>query len=224
MGIYKEIQNISASILFRYISIIIFLLFFIGKMDVTLGAILGLGVGMVSVYYLNDRRKSTIDTLQRQHEAKADTIKPPPKRFRDREDVVDFMFSIQDFYPYNPLAFEEIVDNIDSFFELYEFVEKGVPNCEEVFALAENKKQNAVNALHSLIFTIPVSIKVTEKHNKAHLKLDEVMKTYLTTMYNKCKRELSKHGYSIERKHIDTGPRPYNHYIKTVGGATYDIH
>jgi hypothetical protein len=224
MGIYNEIDQLNAQVLFRYIIVLLFNIYFFSKINIKLNALMALIIGSFIVIYLNDRRKSTIGELEEQHQAKVNVIKPDPIKFKDKEDVVDFIFSIQDLYAYNPQAYEEMIDNINSFFTLYEIIQIGVINCEEFFALAENKKQNAMNSLHSITFSLPTSKKLTDKLNNSHKKLDEVLKVYLNDIYNICRRELYREGYDITRKLIDTGPRASNHYLNMIAGATYDIY
>jgi hypothetical protein len=224
MGLYKIIEKLEAETYFKYMAIGIVTIFFTGLIEINLNIFLALLISAIIIIYLEERRLTEAETLERQHEVKLDTIKPIPKKFSPYYDVVDFFFSIQDFYAYNPPVYEEIIDNVDNFFTLYENIKKDISVPEQYFKLAENKKQNAINALHSMIFKIIEDKKITNKLDRACKKLDKILGKYLDEMYDISKKDIMKKGYDVSRSLINIGPKPVNHFTNNIGDITYDIY
>jgi hypothetical protein len=225
MKLYNAIEKLEAETLFKYIAVFISSIFLIGRINIGLNVILAIFIAVAIILYLEDKRVTKSETLATQHELKLNTIKPIPKNFEPYYDIVDFFFSIQDFYPFNPPVYEEVIDNVDNFLKLYEYVKKtGVETPEKYYDIAENKKQNAVNALHSMIFKLEVDKIVTNKLDRSCKQLDEILRRYLDEMYNIYKKDIYKKGYDSTRSLINTGPSPVNHYTNIIGDVTYDIY
>lgn len=214
MGPYTILESINNNYLFLYIVIFLLAIFYFRKKFIGLNLIFALGVGFILVWYLYDRNNVTIELEEMQMKEKIDAVTPHLKESKEYKDVVDFIFSIQDFYQYNPKAYEEIVDNLDNFFKVYQIIKIGTPQFNDWYKIATTKKDNAINAVHSIIFTLPNSPVTNDKHVRAHKRLETIMNKYLNELYDFCERELLKQGRNVNTSQILTGPKPANHYFE----------
>lgn len=222
MKLYQLAEKMSNTTTFKYATIIVVLLIFFRTKYIGLNIFLALILALVVIAYIQDKNDTKILHEETEKEHKLDSIKPKPENFKGHDDIVDFVYSVQDLYDYNPLAFEEMVDNLDVMLEIRTLLEKGVKNCEHYYQIAENKKNNALNSLHSLIFTIPTSKRLTDKLDRGHKRLETVLNKYLNYMYDICYHDTVKNGYNVERIHINLGPKAHNHYFDR--DFTYQIY
>lgn len=215
MGPFVFLESIDNHNLFLYITIIIFSLFIFKNREIGLNIFLALILGGIVVYYLYDRKTTTTEQEEERYRKKLDSIRPEPNDFKDRRDIIDFLFTIQDLYPYNPPAYDELIENLTSFFTIRSDMIKGVKNYTKYYQIADNKKQNALNALHSMIHTIPDDRGLTDKFDRAHKRLDTLLTVYMNELYNLANDDIIKNGLNRHSQLIDTGPRARNHYFDT---------
>jgi len=213
LGFYKTIKNINNKTLAKYIFIIIIILFFFRKIDIKLNVFLSIFIAIIIIYYLHDKNITNLSDAKIEKDLKLKHIEPKPIKFKDFNDIIDFFFSIQDFYDYNPEVYEEMVDNVNAFLTLYEIIFKGTPNCESEYQIAESKKNNAINCLHSLVFKLPNDKTIMDKYTRAHKRLETILNNYLNIIYDKCHEKIIKQGYNINTRAINLGPTEHNHYF-----------
>jgi hypothetical protein len=183
--------------------------------NIGLNIILGLFFSGVTILYLHERITSKLELEEEQYKEKIKNIKPEIPKIKSRmdKDIIDLVFSIQDFYIYNPEAFEEMADNINNFLTIHDFIFNNEPFCELYYEIAESKKNNAINALHSIIFNLPNDNDAIDKLNRAHKRLDTILTKHLNEIYDKCHYKLTLKGYDVFTKKLDLGPKPANHYF-----------
>lgn len=212
MGPFTVLESIDNRYLFLYIAIIFLALLYFRRKLIGLNIIFALGVGCIIIWYIYDKNQTTLQLEETQMEAKREAITPHLKETREFDDVVDFVFSIQDLYHYNPKAYEEMIDNIDNFFKVYNIIQIGTRRCDDYYTIADSKRSNAVNALHSMIYELPTSPELNDKHIRAHKRLETLLNKYQNELYDICQRDLLKRGRDVNRRHILTGPKPANRY------------
>lgn len=214
MGLYTILENIDNRHLFVYIIIILFSIFYFKRFSIGINIIIALFFGLAVINYLNEKNTVSNEIEDIQQETKLDAIKPDPVKLRERKDtdIIDYIFSIQDLYEYNPEAYEEMIDNINNFLTVHDIIFKGTIYCDDYYQIADSKKNNALNALHSIIYSLPNSRIVNEKFNRAHKRLETILNKHLNELYDQCQHELIIKGYNVNRRAINTGPKEYNHY------------
>lgn len=143
---------------------------------------------------------------------KLNNIKPISKKLYNQSDLIDILFSVQDLYQYNPLVYDELMDNIDGFFYIQENIFRNTKLTNYYYQIAESKKDNIVNNFHSLIFSLPSNKFLTDKFNKTNKRLETILNNYLNEMYDKCTFDLMRNGYDIYKRKINKGPKEYNNY------------
>lgn len=213
-NLYKFVKNIDSKSLFKYIALTIFFVIIFRRFDITLSIVFAIIFSICIVFYKQQEKTIKNDDDKKQHKIKLKTIKPTPKNFDKYKDIVSFFFSIQDFYIYNPQAYEEVIENVDSFFKIYEDINNAPELSNDYFELSENKKKSALNALHSLIFKIPTSIIAIKKLNKSIVVLEKILNNYLDNLILIHKNHLYAKGYNTNYKIINTFPKAHNYYNK----------
>jgi hypothetical protein len=148
----RIIENIDNNTLFIFIVIIIVTMYYFSQFDININMLFGFIVSMLIVLYLyNDNyvvNKRNDELLK----VKKSNIKPSLIQSVKYDNVVDFIFTIQDFYENNPIAYQLMVSHIDYFFEIYETIKDNNESVYLKYDMLINEKKNAINALHSIIF------------------------------------------------------------------------
>jgi hypothetical protein len=217
MGIYKRIKNSSSPTLFKYGVIILLCIQLFRNITIGLNILFAFGIGLIIISYQYEKQIITIDNLESQHKLKVKSIEPNVSKLSTYRDIIDFLYSIQDFYNYNPQAYEEMIDNLFSFFYMYEEVKKGVLKIEEYYEIMQSKKSNSI-----MIYNLPVSKISSRKIVKAQEVLNDVLHKYLCEIEKAYKLSLYTTGFNINRKNIPIGPIAYNNYLQ-IKEYTYDI-
>lgn len=212
MGIFTTISSYDNKRLFRNIVIILIFIFVFLKLNIHLNVILGLILALAVIFYLTEKENIETEIEKRQYETKKEAIQPHLKEVRDK-DMVDFIFSVQDFYVFNPEAYEEFIDNLDSFRKLYDTIFSDSEFSHYYYQIAESKKNNALNSLHSLLFKLPNNKFYTDKLDRAHKRLETLLNDYLNQIYDQCTHNVYKDGTDVLRRPINIGPAEYNTYF-----------
>jgi hypothetical protein len=212
-GIYNNIKNIDAKTTFKYIFIVIILLAYFRNKIIGMNIILALVIGVIVIWYIDDKNLTNIYDEHSERQTKINNIKPAPTKMENKDDMLDFLYSIQDMYEYNPEAYEEMLDNLNAFFETYDTIHRGTRPCDFYYQIAESKKENAVNALHSIVFRVPGDKIIMDKHARAHKRLETLLTNYVNELYDICHYNVLKKGRNVYNRAINLGPKEHNHYF-----------
>jgi hypothetical protein len=211
--------------LFIYLLIFLVIIWVMSKHNVTLGFAVALAITYFVISYMNHRSKTTADTQQDIVNIKEAHITPKPKETTlEQDDVRNFLFSVQDLRVYNAQAYEETIKKIDSFFELYAIAYVEPSRAYIYYGLMEQAKRDALNALSSLIFLVPEDRRVRGKLNRATTVMDEIMTKYLDQVSYIADEYLHKHGWNIDTKVLNYGPKPFNQYDDMFQPYSYEVY
>ena len=224
MSIYSFTSSISKHTAFLYGGIFLFFIFFFRDKLIGLNVILALIIATITVWYIHDKTEVSKNIEQKQQEEKLDTIRPVPKEFEGRNDIIDFFFSVQDYYRYNPETYEEVIDNVDAFFKIHNVLFINTEYPDDYYQIADSKKRNALNSFQSLIYSLPDNEFVLEKFNRAHKRLETILNKYLNEMYDQTRDFLIKNGFNIHRRAINLGPKEYNQYFTNSKDFTFQFY
>ena len=216
MSLYSDVVFSDKKSIFMYVVTFVFTLILFKRLTIKLNIILA----VILVVYELQKKHNYTGIIHEQHDTKIKYIMPRIESIKEYEDIVDFLFTIQDFYVYNPQAYEEMIDNIDSLFILYKEVRISNNNCTPLYNIMESKRKNAMNALHSIIYNLPPNKIQTNKLNKAILQLEYILNEYLNEVRTICKKIPKRNGYTNKYNIILEGPEPYN---KHKALFSYDI-
>src|SRR6185312_4290443 len=101
-----DLSNISNTNLISYLTIIIIICFILSKFDIKLNIVFGTVLGAFIVNYMYTQKKKESDEFDQTIKNQFDSIKPKPQLATKYVDIIQFLFSIQDLYIYNPQAYE----------------------------------------------------------------------------------------------------------------------
>jgi hypothetical protein len=182
------------------------------KLTIGLNIILALILGTLIILYLNGKDNIAHKSEEILNNIKYDTIKPSLPNVSPNSDLIDFLFTVQDFYVYNPQAYEEMIENLESHFKLVQNIFMDKDMYTYYYTLAETKKNNALNAFQSLIFKLPVDKEFTHKFNRAHERLETILNKSMNDIYDKCQSNMIEYGKTCITTTLNKGPAGYNIY------------
>jgi hypothetical protein len=210
--------------IFWYIIVVVVSISVFSRVSIGFNTVFGLLVACSLIYYLQSNGKGNSEVTRENFNAKVTSIRPPINRIKGYPELVDFLFSIQEFYSFNPQNYEDMVDSIDDLMELYEETIKINRLAGNNYPLAEQKKSDALNALHSFTYNIPAAMHKynSDKLNMARSRLDFILSSYLYDILDINKDMIGKFGYSRDTVVISEGPKASNYY-NIYSAYTYDI-
>lgn len=210
-----DINNTDVVTLFWYTVILIGTIYAFSRIDIKLSVVYGTFIVLIVLYFLNTEYVNTKNTINDILKIKNDSILPKTERLVNYNDIVNFLFSIQDFYIYNPQAYEDMVQSLDIFFMFYEEVINNNELAGEHYDILNDKRRLALNSLQSLIYNFPVHVGYTHKLNKSVDILNAILQTYLNNVRLINDNNIYKNGYNMTTKLITNDTVvPYNTFSK----------
>ena len=220
--LYKYIDTWDGNTLFTYITISIFILWYMNKKNIDLKVTIII-IGFV-LSYLNYRSITTLDTKQDIINLKKNIIKPRLQTTSEKENIINFIYSIQELYIYNPSQYEAMIKHIDNFFKLYKLSFINKKTIHKNYKHMETDKRSAMNALKSIIFNSPLDKNVRDKINNATTNLDKILTEYLDHISYLIDNDIYKNGYNMETVVIDYDTKPFNEYTDIFKPYSYEIY
>lgn len=212
---------VKASSIFLYFVIALIAIVYFRSINVELNVVLGLTLAFILIFVLYKLETSNKENMELLHQTKAENIYPPTTNIKKYGDLTDFIFSIQDFYIYNPQAFEDMVKATDTFLEIYEEVLIDPSLAGRHYDNANAQKLLALNHLHSIIIMIPSSKLLIEKLNASLQQFEELLNNYLTVIYDTNTDYIKKYGYFNNSKVIDLKVSPFDDTFVETDGKYY---
>jgi hypothetical protein len=213
--IYNDLnERTPVKYLFNYLVIAIILLWIFKQLDISLGILLGLVITYYIVLYINNNYQNDTKYKKDLIAEKYDQIRPKTKKIQNYDDIVDFLFSIQDIYVYNPAVYENIVDSIESFLVVYEETKISQEQSGINYSVLEKQKHDALNALHAMIYNTPTTNDMTIKVERAIEILDNIMNKYLDEIYKINTFNNMRDGMNNKSKILQSHniPKPQNFF------------
>lgn len=127
-------------------------------------------------------------------------------------EITQLIDDTQDFRYFNSPEYDVMIDNLNEFFIIYDHIMRGTRFHGQYYQMAESKKNNAINALHSIIFNTPSDKVALVKLNKSYTILETILNKHLNTLYSTIQRSIIVNGYDTQTKIINIGPKEANHY------------
>lgn len=223
--LYKHIDSWDGTRLYTYVVVFIVVLWFFSTKNININLLFGLIIAGFIINYMNQRTINANDTYKDNMNIKKEAIKPKlSDESNTQEDIVNFFFSIQDLYYYNPLQYEEVIKKVNIFFDLYKvcFVDNSQSSTN--YALMEQSKRDALNALASIIYNLPEDKRVRNILNNATNVLDEILTNHLDHISYLTDNELYKKNYNVNTQIINYGSKPYNEYTDIFSNYSYELY
>ncbi len=216
-------KNFDKKTIFIYCMIFIIIMAIFYRLNIGLNIVFGCVIVYMIIIKLDKQKENDIKEDNEIEELKTSLIQPTPSLLQNYKDIINFLFSIQDYYKYNPQTYENIVDNLDDFFHLYEEVYKLNNLAGTNYKLMNTIKSDTINTLHSLIYKLPEDFAYINKLNLSFDILNKILSKYLYDIYKINKSNILNKGYNINTIIINHNePTPYSTYDK-IYGKNYDF-
>jgi hypothetical protein len=227
-NLYNTISKLDSKSTFNYFIIIIIFLFITNNMKIKLNHVVGLLLGTIFVLFKYQNNMNNLNQKDNQIIEKIKIIDNNNKnrkdigKIKDYQEIVDFLFSINEFYKLNQETFEDLIDNLNNFLLIYENIKIDNINYTEKYIISENIKNNIMNILHSFIYSIGNHYELVNKLNYSCNVLNKILNKYLEELYDICQKKLIIYGYNINTKQLYNGPKKYN--IEENNKFTYKLY
>jgi len=221
--IFLQIGNSDGTTIFIYSIIVIIMLAIFKNLDVGVNILVALLLSILIILFTNSLYKDQQETIDNIYKEKYDSIVPKTETVKTYPEMVDYLFSIQDFYVYNIPAYEDMVDSIENILQLYDESKGDNSKAGANYGLIGGERKKAVNSLHSIIFNIPSDPRYIDKLDTAINDLDAIIYNILDDVYNLNKLYIFNNGYdryTIELDNINV-PKPDNYYADK--SYTFDV-
>ena len=216
---YLEDKKIEYSIdnkeilIYGFISIIVFS--FVSKYNITIATAMAIIFGYYMLIFLVNLNKHNNDNKKKILENKKQYIRPREEIIEKYDDIVDFLFSIQDLYIYNPPAYQELVETIRNFLIIYEESINIPKLAHKNYTNAEIKLYHAINLLQSIIINTDSNLynyqNIDIKINRSSKVLYSILKKYLEEINLIIKKDIKYNGYNINTLLLQPNKiKPYN--------------
>lgn len=223
--LYEYIDSWNGQKVFIYVVVFLFILWFISRQNLGINVLIAMIIGAFVINYMNHRSVKTNDTQEDIKNIKIDAIEPKISNdTKKQDDIINFLFSIQDMYVYNPTQYIEMITNINNFYDLYKETDVDNQTSYVNYDLMKQYKRNALNSLSSIIFSLPDDRRVRDKINMSASILDTIMTKNLDQISYIIDNYTYKHGYSVDTKIIDYGPKASNEYEDMFKNYSYEIY
>jgi len=216
-SLYYKFNDLNNILLFKYfvLFIIIFKLGLIIKLDfIKLTSIL---IAIVIIYLFYDKDKILETTDKKVIDFKLNSLYPQPKHIKNHDRLINYLYSIKDFRPYNTDSYDKMIQCIDNLLKLYNDIIIGINYTNHNIDIMIDNKKKAVNYLHSIIYNIPETVIIVNKHSEAIKVLIILLDSYIHKCIDISNNKLEKNGYNISSKYyhkneISGFEMPLNNY------------
>ena len=203
---------LSNQTIFNYIIVIIICIIIFRKYDIQLNFLFGLFVAylIIDYYYKIDLKE---DLKNKEiFEEKKKSLLPKTKKLEKYQDIVNYLYSIQELYYDNPETYINFIESIEMFFKYYEQVKIDKKLSGVNFELMERKKQLSLNFLSSFMINLKTNKSLYIKLERSLDELENILLKYHNETYNSYLDNLHEEGYNVNTKLIDLGPKSLNEY------------
>ena len=217
---YNNIDNVT---LFWYVVIFILIIFIFSNKNIGLNVVFGTIIAMIVIHTMYSDYTKTQLMIEEHNTTKKNLIVPNPIKSIKYEQIVNFLFSIQDLYDYNPQSYEDMIEHIDYFFNMYEEVLVNNRSAGYNYQLMNDQKKNILNSLQAIIYKMPINTEYDQKLENAVGTLRNILNGYLDKVNYFYKNDIYINGYNINTKIIHKGPDGYDPSEKIAGDTIFSV-
>jgi len=197
-----NMNSIGKTELFIYAIIVLSCIFVASYFNFGINVMTGLIISGIIIYYYISNKNMVAEEEEEILKRKIKNIHKPPKIMDKYTELIDYFYSIRDFYPYNPGTYDAILANVESLLIILEDVKEGTINCKQNYEVAIEYRRNALNHLHSLIYSIHPNKHITKKLNIAQRNLNMILNKYVQDIKNICNKKTDEEGLNIDNGYI----------------------
>lgn len=183
-NIYNFIKSLSIKNYF-YLIIIYIILFLICNKSYILSIIIFCIFLILYIFYKNK--------LNAVNDTKKSILYPKSKNIEEEPELYNFLFSIQEFYNYNPQNYTKIIINIDKLLLIYKDIKINNKLAGIYYYSIKDLKYEILNLFQAFIYKLPSDDNnIINKYNKAKYKLEEILNKYTEEVYKLNKEYIIK--------------------------------
>lgn len=207
--------------IFKFLFFLVIVTLIIKSFNNTDNILLVILIFMVSVFlFYQHRNHEKIQEEKKiekeiQEQIKNQEIIPYSETVLEKKDVRNLLYYINEFYDYNPAAFQDLVICLEEFFRCYNLCISDITYkfAGEHYARMQLLKEKCTGSLHDIIYSFPANNDYQEKLNLNIQELENILSSYLEKIYELSQKEIHINGYTpstrLLRKEKD--PKEYNH-------------
>lgn len=190
---------------YTYIIIFFLIIIFFIKFTVTLNILFGTFVACGVIYYLWSNKQKKIkeheEIINNKKSLIYPTINESINKIEDDE-LVNILYAIQDFYMYNPNAYEEMIHNVNYFFMLFNECINNNQLAGTHYDVLKNTQQNIMNSLNSILYNMPPNSDNDKKLSDAIIELKNITNKYIKYVIKLNSEYIYNNGYNVHTVHI----------------------
>jgi len=220
---FPKLNEKEKEIYFKYVIIAFGIITLFSYKTIKLNILFGFIVSSIIIYVLYKTRTNILDTEKNIKKEKRDNLLEVDKGVLDKDDIVDILLTVEEYYDINPQAYNEMISNLEIFFKHYNTAIKDNTKSSICFENMEIYKDQILSALHSFIFKIKSDKVKVRKLNDIVSNMDDLLIKYQNEIYDAHLNYIHDNGYNHNTKIIVPElKQPYNMY-NTYSGEKYDI-
>ena len=129
------------------------------------------------------------------NETKKTILYPKSKNIEEEPEIYNFLFSVQEFYNYNPQNYTKMIINIDKLLLIYKDIKIDNKLAGIYYYSIKDLKYEILNLFQSFIYKIPSDDNnIIKKYNEAKYKLEEILDKYTDEIYKLNKEYIIQNG------------------------------
>jgi len=206
--------NLSDTEIFKYTIFTIFICIFFKLLNLTINSIVIFLISVFSVYILFLYNSQINYTKKKISEEKKNKLIVSNKKLFTNKKLINFLYSIQEFYFSNPQVYNDFTDGLEKFIILYNEIQSKNTNIGINFKLMEDEKNKIIKNLESLIFRIDSHKDISKKLNKGIRVLEEFLIDILNETYYLYRKDIYDNGINNRTQLINLGPKPFENNNK----------
>lgn len=197
-----------------FIVIFVILMFVSKFFEIGLSIIFFIVIAAIVSYVVYSRNQIIDISTEEDLKIKLELISPRPTRLDNHPPLIDFLFSIKDFYYINPTAFYNVIQNIDNFIQLYdEIINDQLIYCVQNLQVAIEFSRTAQNNLQSIIYNLDVDKRLTKKFHQSLKEFHLIMRQYISNMIARCNSHFNPTDINNSSMwYQEYGPHAANYY------------
>jgi hypothetical protein len=184
---FIRLTNIDNKSLFLYLVILGIFYYATYYLKIRLTHVICIFCALIIIYIIYSKKQLDAVTSDEQSKIKLSLIRPPPQNLDNYPDLIEFLFTVRNFYYINPNAFTLIIAHLDDFIEIYEdIINKKILYCKQNYQVLVNSAREILNNLHSIIYNLDVDKILTKKYQISMKELNIILYQYIKTVIDKC--------------------------------------
>jgi hypothetical protein len=207
-----DFDKLDKKTIFGYAAFVVITMFTFTTLNIGLNIVFGAIVVYMLINYFYDKKVNKDNQYKSTMNDKVKYVRPNTKIVEKYDDWNNLIFSIQDFYKYNPLAYEEFITGIETFMDMYEETLLNGSVAGQRYEDMKIVQRNVLNSFHSIIHTLPYNANIINKLTNALETIELLLQTYLKKVERIYSLYINKNGYGVSTIIINKGTEPRNAY------------